>query len=169
MLNRLLDRISQLCLVIIGCALVVLTVIFGWLVYGRYVLNATPTWVEQVSLLLVALITFLGAAVGVHENSHLSVTWFRDAMPDWIRWLLMVCAHFIMSGFGLLMLVAGYELTLFKWAALIPLINVPEGLRTLPLTVSGGLILLFSLGHLLRLMRFPGVREQGTEQTHKEP
>lgn len=34
---------------------------------------------------------------------------------------------------------------------MIPLIDLPEGLRSLPLTVGGGLILLFSIGHLLRL------------------
>ena len=34
---------------------------------------------------------------------------------------------------------------------MIPLIQLPEGLRSMPLTVSGALILLFSLGHLLRL------------------
>ena len=51
---------------------------YVWLVYGRYVLNDTPTWVEQVSLLLVMVITFLGAAVGVHQHSHLSVVVFRN-------------------------------------------------------------------------------------------
>ena len=44
--DRGLDLISYICTVITGVMLVVLTVIFGWLVFGRYVLNATPTWVE---------------------------------------------------------------------------------------------------------------------------
>jgi len=56
-----------------GLSLVVMTVIFAWLVYGRYVLNDTPTWVEQVSLLLIMVISFLGASVGVHQHTHLSV------------------------------------------------------------------------------------------------
>ena len=74
---RLLDALCQVSLVVSGTAMVTLTVIFGWLVFGRYVLNATPTWVEQVSLLLVALIGFLGASTGVHERSHLGVSFFR--------------------------------------------------------------------------------------------
>jgi TRAP-type C4-dicarboxylate transport system permease small subunit len=40
---------------------------------------------------------------------------------------------------------------MFKWGSLIPLIQLPEGLRSLPLTIGGGLILLFSIGHLIRL------------------
>jgi TRAP-type C4-dicarboxylate transport system permease small subunit len=49
------------------------------------------------------------------------------------------------------MLWYGGQLTLFKWGSMIPLIHLPEGLRSLPLTIGGGLILLFSLGHLVRL------------------
>ena len=57
-----LDVLAFISKILTGVAIVVLTVIFGWLVYGRYVMNDTPTWVEQVSLLLVMLITFLGVS-----------------------------------------------------------------------------------------------------------
>ena len=80
-----LDMIAMICRTITGVALVVLTVIFGWLVYGRYVLNATPTWVEQLALLLVMLIAFIGAAVGVHENTHLSVVLLRTSVNRRLR------------------------------------------------------------------------------------
>ncbi|MEM8655167.1 MAG: TRAP transporter small permease [Pseudomonadota bacterium] len=146
-----LDAVALICKVATGVALVVLTVIFGWLVFGRYVLNATPTWVEQVALLLVMLIAFLGAAVGVHEHTHLSVSLVRSAVPRRVRSALVVASDTLMAGFGALMLWYGWQLTVFKWGSLIPLIQVPEGLRSLPLTVGGGLILLFSLGHLVRV------------------
>jgi len=153
-----LDRLALVCRIITGIALVVLTVIFGWLVFGRYVLNATPTWVEQVALLLVMLIAFLGASVGVHENTHLSVSFLRSAVPARVRTVFVVITDVTMAGFGGLMLWYGLKLTMFKWGSLIPLIQVPEGLRSLPLTIGGGLILLFSLGHLVRL--FLGVDER---------
>lgn len=148
---RILDRIADACRIVTGVALVVVTVIFGWLVFGRYVLNATPTWVEQVALLLVMTIAFIGAAVGVHDNTHLSVSLVRSAVPRRVRTALVVCTDVIMAGFGALMLVFGARLTMFKWGSLIPLIQVPEGLRSLPLTIGGGLILVFSVGHLIRL------------------
>ena len=56
-----------------------------------------------------------------------------------------------MAVFGGLMLWYGAKLTIFKWGSLIPLLQLPEGLRSLPLTIGGGLILLFSIGHLVRL------------------
>lgn len=150
-MSATLDGIAFICRIITGVALVILTVIFGWLVFGRYVLNATPTWVEQVALLLVMTIAFLGAAVGVHDNTHLSVSIVRSMVPPRIRTFFVICTDLIMAGFGAMMLWYGVKLTIFKWGSLIPLINVPEGLRSIPLTIGGGLILLFSIGHLTRL------------------
>lgn len=155
---QMLDLIALICRILTGLALVVLTVIFGWLVFGRYVLNATPTWVEQVSLLLVMAIAFLGAAVGVHENTHLSVSLVRSAVPRSIRTVFVVITDLTMAGFGGLMLWYGTQLTVFKWGSLIPLLQWPEGLRSLPLTIGGGLIFLFSVGHLIRL--FAGVDDR---------
>jgi len=150
LVDTLLDTLALVCRILTGVSLVVLTAIFGWLVFGRYVLNATPTWVEQVALLLVMVIAFLGAAVGVHDDTHLSVTLLRSKVPARIRTYLVTFADLMLAGFGLLMLIYGGTLTVFKWGSMIPLIQLPEGLRSLPLTIGGGLILLFSCGHLLR-------------------
>lgn len=150
-LDATLDFIALACRILTGVALVVLTAIFGWLVFGRYVLNATPTWVEQVALLLVMLIAFLGAAVGIHENTHLSVTVLRTNVPKRVRGILVVVTDLTICVFGAYMCWYGTKLTQFKWGSSIPLINVPEGLRSLPLSIGGGLIVLFALGHLLRI------------------
>lgn len=150
-LERVFDVIVWICRVIAGTALVVMTVIFGWLVFGRYVLNDTPTWVEQYALLLVMLIAFLGAAVGVRENTHLSVVAFRTLVPSRVRTVFVICSDLLMAVFGAMMLWYGAMLTQFKWSSLIPLIQISEGYRSLPLTVAGGLILVFSLGHLTRV------------------
>ena len=150
-MDRAFHLISKFCIVLAGIALVVMTTIFAWLVFGRYVLNDTPTWVEQASLLLVMVISFLGAAVGVHEHSHLNVVLFRNLVPSWLRTIFVVVTDLILAVFGALMLWYGTELTIFKWQSMIPLIQLPEGLRSLPLTIAGALICLFSCGHLVRV------------------
>lgn len=147
--DKFLDLISYVNTVITGVALVVLTVIFGWLVFGRYVLNATPTWVEQIALLLVVYIGFLGASVGIHKKTHLGVAVFREISPKPVQVVFEFLTHIIMTVFSLVMIVYGYKLTVFKWSAEIPLIHVPEGLRSLPIVISGVFIFLFSIGHLI--------------------
>ncbi len=142
--------IVMLCRIIAGTALVMMTLLLGYQVFGRYVLNDTPTWVDPLSLLLVMLIAFLGAGIGVYENTHLSVVILRKMVPAKIRSVLVVVTDLLMAIFGGLMLWYGGLLTMFKWNSLIPLIQWPEGLRSLPLTICGGMILIFSLGHLVR-------------------
>ena len=151
-MDTVFDLLTRVCQLIAGIALVGMTIMFAWLVYGRYVLNDTPTWVEQVSHLLLMVIAFLGAAAGVRQDTHLSVVLFRTAVPSWVRTIFVFVTDVLMASFGGFMFWYGLELTQFKWKTLIPLIQVPEGLRSLPLTICGALVFLFSIGHLIRLI-----------------
>jgi len=128
-----------------------MTVFFAWLVFGRYVLNDTPTWVEQASLLLMMVITFFGAAVGVRQHTHIAVVVFRNIVPPFVRTVFVFVSDVLMMGFGGLMFWHGLKLTLFKWNSMIPLIDISEGFRSLPLTICGALLFLFSAGHLIKL------------------
>lgn len=139
-----LDRLSGLCILVASCALVVLVATFGWLVFGRYVLNVTPTWVEQLALLLVCYIAYLGAAAGVHENTHLGVTLFRDALPETLRKVVLIGTDILLAGFGFLMAIASLELFQFGWDTMLPMLNIPESFRTLSALLCGGLVFIFS-------------------------
>lgn len=148
--DKLLDTLASISMFISGVCIVVMTAIFAWLVYGRYVLNATPTWVEQVSLLLVVFMGFLGASAGVHRRTHLSVNFFRYVSPRPIRRFFELLSHLIMGVFAFIMAWKGYELAMFKWGNQIPLIDIPEGVRAIPVMLCGGLTLLYSIGHVIR-------------------
>ena len=159
-LERTLDALALVCKILTGTALVVLTLIFGWLVWGRYVMNDTPTWVEQAALLLVMLITFLGAAVGIHESTHLGVSYFREIASNRVRQVFTAITHVVMAVFGAVMAWQSYALVLFKWGSEIPLIHLPEGLRAVPIMLAGGLITIFSIGHLIAMAR--GAASEGS-------
>ncbi len=123
-------------------ALVVLIVTFGWLVFGRYVLNVTPTWVEQLALMLICYIAFLGAAAGVRDDTHLGVTLFRDVTPIHLQKTVIIIIDFMLAAFGAIMFLAGTQLMAFGWDSLIPMLDVPESFRTMAITICGALIVL---------------------------
>lgn len=143
-ITRLQDRLSGACLFIASISLVVLVAIFGWLVFGRYVLNDTPTWVEQLSLLLVIVITFLGSAALVHEDRHLGVTFIRDALPLRLRIVARMAGDVSVAAFGTAMAIYCSELVAFSWGNTLPMLGLPEGVRSLPAALCGGLIALFA-------------------------
>lgn len=150
--DRLLTLIRSLCVLLSSLAMVVLIAIFAWLVFGRYVLNETPTWVEQLALVLVCYIAFLGAAAGVKDNTHLGVSFIREAMPAPLRRSLRILAEAAMTAFGLVMFLSCMELVAFGWATLLPMLNIPEGIRTLPAAICGGLIFLFAGGRTIAMV-----------------
>ncbi len=127
-----------------GVALVTLLAIFGWLVFGRYVLNQTPTWVEQLALLLVVLITFLMTAVGVREGWHLGVTGFVALMPPGARAVIRILSDLALAVFGAVMMAQSWKLVQFGWSTNLPMLNIPEGIRTIPVVICGALMFLFA-------------------------
>lgn len=154
--ERLLGAISWLCMLVAGVCLVVLIVIFGWLVWGRYVMNDTPTWVEQAALLLVVYIAFLGAAVGVRENSHLSIDFIREAMPAVPRAFLRSLSDLLLITFGGFMAWQGWVLYSTNLERKIPMVHLSESWRALPLGLCGLLIILFCGARLLRRLASHG-------------
>lgn len=148
-IDSLLPQISRLCIFICSIALVFLLIIFGWLVFGRYILNVTPTWVEQVALLIVCYITFLGSAAGIHEETHLGVQFIREAFPDAVRKPLRILVDIILSLFGLVMFVSCMQLVQFGWSTKLAMLNIPEGVRTLSAAICGGLVFIFAGAHAI--------------------
>lgn len=155
-LDRVVDAINSILVFIAGVSLVILIAIFGWLVYGRYVLNSTPTWVEQAALLIIAIITFFGAAIGIRENSHLSVEFFREMLPEKGRLVLYTISDLLLMAFGGLMAFHGSQLALFNLDTAIPLLNISEAWRSFPMALGGALIAAFSINHMIK--RFLGIR-----------
>lgn len=157
-LIRVNNTLSKICIITGAIAVCVMVLTFGWLVFGRYVLNVTPTWVEQLALVLICYITFLGAAAGIHTRSHLGVSLFRDMSPPKVQIILLVVSDLIVAGLGLAMFIYSFELSRFGWSTLLPMLNVPEGIRTASAMFCGALVFLFSISRLLVVVFDPEKR-----------
>ncbi|MCZ2720161.1 TRAP transporter small permease [Marinomonas sp. 15G1-11] len=142
--------VKRLANIISGVAMVTLIFSFAWLVFGRYILNDTPTWVEQLSLLLVITISFLTAAVGIHERTHLSVDIFTHMLPPSGQVFIGILADIVMATFGFLMAVNAIDLAEFAWSKKIPLLGISDATRYFPVIISGSLIFVFSVDRIIR-------------------
>ena len=149
-----LDRLASVCMLVAGVMLVVLIAIFGWLVFGRYVLNNTPTWVEQASLVLVVWISFLGGGVGIWRNTHLSIEFVRDMFPPVARHALSIIADALLVAFGGTMAWYGAALAAGTSQRVIPMLGIAESWRAVPLALCGGLIVVFA--SVLLMIRLTG-------------
>lgn len=147
-MKKLLDTISNVSLVISASCLTVMTGIISYQVVARYFFNSSPAWSERLSLVLLAYLVFFGAAVGVHERFHIRIDALRNAVPDGIGRAFDIIANLAIAIAGLVMLIAGFQLTTTLWAFDIPSLGLPRGLALLPLPIAGVLITLFSTAQL---------------------
>ena len=142
--ERYLDTLAAIGTLVSALSLVVLVSTFGWLVYGRYILNDSPTWVEQLALLMMITITFVSSATGIRERTHLAVDIVPMLCGPRVKIAFRLICDLILCGFGVLMALKANELLQFTWSREIPLLYVPEGVRYIPVIISGVLVALFS-------------------------
>src|SRR5262249_20768618 len=64
--------------------LVIVTIVF-YQVFGRYVLNSSPTWTENLALVLILYVTLIGAAVGVRDAGHIGMDSLLVSPPEPLR------------------------------------------------------------------------------------
>src|SRR6218665_3607307 len=100
-IRPVLGALNRASLYIAGIGMVVMTLIVGWQVFGRYVLNDSPSWSEPLSLHLMSWFIMLGAAVGVRESVHLGLDIVRYAMPPSIQKIMDLISLGLILIFGI--------------------------------------------------------------------
>jgi len=119
--------------------LVLMTLIIGWQVFGRYVLNSSPSWSEQASLALMIWYVSLAAAAGVREGFHIRIVAIENAVGPKTRLWMRIISNIIVGGCGLAMLVWGGQLVAKTWSHVIPSLGLPRGIGLSRLTYCGRL------------------------------
>ena len=147
-LTAALDALCRTALWVSGTALVAMTVVVAWAVFGRFVLNDTPAWAEPAAMLLMGWVILGAAAVGVRENFHMGFDILKNSLPAPAARACNVLSDALVTGFGLCMAYFGSELAFGVWTATLPTLGLPGSVEYLPVVLGGLLIALFGLERL---------------------
>src|SRR5690606_16257527 len=146
-------RLARVCMMLSVVGIVALLAAVLYQVFGRHVLNDTPTWAESLSLLLVLYVTMMGAAVGVRDGTHIGFESLLQCAPAQLRRYMLLLIHALVLVFGLLMAwycgVLAESVHTYK----IPNLGLSEGWKYMPATLAGVLIVLFSAEHFIAVLR----------------
>jgi TRAP-type C4-dicarboxylate transport system permease small subunit len=147
--SRIAAHLSFYSLVLAGLGLIAMTLIVGWTVFGRYILNETPTWGETVSLLLMLWFILLGGAVGVREMDHMGFDIGLHYAKGRTKKILVFVNEALVTLFGFAMVYYGFLLTSKVWSDRLPMIGISKGWDYIPMIAGGVLIAFFSFEKLL--------------------
>ena len=163
---RRLAVVSRLALWLSATGLVLMTAFIAWQVFGRFVLNDTPTWTETMSIQLMGWFIFFGAAVGIREGYHLSFDILLHVMSHRVKQWMHTASDFVVIAFAGGMVVYGMQLVIGTWDSTIPNIGLPSGVNYLSIVGGGLLMVIFSFERVARrLAGLPTARFGETELT----
>jgi len=153
MFTKFCAGISKISLVLAVLGLIAVILCVQWQVIGRYVLNDTPTWAEALAMLIVLFVTAFGLAVGVRDAGHIGLESLVVLLPEPWQRKIELLIHFLVGVFGFLMAQGGWLWANAKWGEKKPMLPVPDGIDYVPVIIAGALILLFSIEHIVALLR----------------
>ncbi len=153
MFTRFCALLARLSLLLAVVLLIALILCVQWQVVGRYVFNDTPTWAENLALLIVLFVTAFGVAVGVRDAGHIGLESLVVLLPEKWQRRIAYLVHLLVGLFGALMVHGGWLWATLKWNEKKAMLPVPDGIDYVPLVIAGALIVLFSIEHLLALWR----------------
>ncbi len=148
-LQRVSGVLSIVCKGVSSVALIFLVMTFAYLVYGRYILNDTPTWIEQSSILLIIFITFISAAVGLWERTHISVAIFPNRLATRYKLLCDMFINILLLLFGIVLAYYAWQLYVFYEDVEIPILEIAQSVTCIPVIISGILTSVFALTHIV--------------------
>jgi len=151
-LTRVCAPLAKLVLMIAIAGLMAIVACVSLQVFGRYVLNDTPTWAEALALVIVIWVTMFGAAVGVRDAGHIGMESLLVLVPGHVRVRLELVIHALVAVFGAMM---AYNAALLAESVMgyrIPTLGIPEGMNHVPVAIAGALIVLFSIEHIVALV-----------------
>ena len=153
MYTKFCAALSRLSLVLGVVGLIAVILCVQYQVIGRYIFNDTPTWAEALSMLLVLFVTAFGLAVGVRDAGHIGLESMVALLLDRWRRRIELLIHALVGLFGFLMAQGGWMWASAKWGEKKPMLPVPDGIDYVPVVIAGVLIVLFSIEHILALLR----------------
>ena len=148
--------------ILVGTMLVAICVIVFAGVFFRYFLHIGLGWTEELARYLQIWMTFIGATVAVKRWSHFQLTLVNQLIP--------AAAHRFTSIFGILVVMAlaaimikhGLDITRVSWNQTSPMMSWNFGYLYLVVPVSGVLMELFAVRHLIRAVKgMPSPRAGG--------
>ena len=139
-------RVSNILLLGIMAVMVLIT---GAQVFCRYVLNQALSWPEELNVILMAWVTFVGSGIAMAEGTHMGVTFFVEHFSEPVRRVIYLIGDLAVALFLLAMTYYGYQVACEFTEILSDDLEIPMIYPRLSIFVGGILMLIHLIVRIL--------------------
>lgn len=135
-LRRLAELLERVLDGVLAAMLLIMTVAICYQVFGRYVLDRSPSWSEELARYLMVWVSLIGTAAVLRSSGHITVTVLTDRLPRaWLQAVLVLRdvavlgVVFVLAWYGVLFaqLNHGQESAAFEMPMSLPYAAIPVG------------------------------------------
>lgn len=136
-----------------GAALAVAVGVNAWNVTLRYGWSAGTIWHQEVALLAAFCIYFLAYGLIAKREAYIQIEFFVDLLPAWARRVVVLVNRLLVIGFHAAMFVFCIAAIELVWNEVTWILELPEALFFVPLTVASVDIVITEIILLERAIR----------------
>lgn len=136
--------------------LAVQVVLICYVVFTRFVLNDSPSWGEEFSLLLMVWFCLISPAEAIKEKRHLAISLLQNLLPSPAIRIIDLINHVLIVLFGAFMVIEGYNLAQLTMRNIMPGMGVPATWLYASVPVAGALLIMASVERIIEIISLPG-------------
>jgi TRAP-type C4-dicarboxylate transport system permease small subunit len=139
-----LDKFEKFLTNLTAVLMIILSLLICWQVFGRYVLQNSPFWIEEIAVIGLMWVGLIGATGGVWTDTHMSLTVVTSRLPQTVQAWLKALTYIIVGLFSWLMLEQGADLVNKTMSGTMATLPIALGLTYLILPIAGGITVIFA-------------------------
>ena len=129
--------------------LIVLCVVVFLQVFFRYVVNKPLAWSEELARFLSIYLVYIASSVVLRDDSHMSMDYVVQLLPDKARAIVDIIGKVIISSFLILAIVKSFTIVRITFFQVSPSLNIPMGVIYAALPISFSLMLIDFITRIL--------------------
>ncbi len=143
---RIAGILEWLCIFFLLVQVVVVVIV----VFGRFVLNKTPVWGEEIALLAMIWLSLFSADLGEINSAHINISLIDKVLPKYAKKIRNVFFHILNAGFSFILTWEGFSLMMKIRHAVMPGSKLPLWLLYLSVPLSSAFLFLSIIKKLVK-------------------
>lgn len=145
--------------------LVAMVSIICYQVALRFFFNFSPSWSEEIAIVLMIWFGMLSIPIGVKLNLHIGIEYLFKRFPLPVKKIVARLIYILIGVFGGLMTIYGIELVEFMGMSTLPATKISSAVEYVVIPISGAMLVCVALEKIITDGDF---EESGSESCENE-